>query len=208
MHPAVSGLGLLSHLMAAAITPDGWRPGIGDPTPLGWFTVAAYVAAGCVCLGMALRSGKAGFDRYTVFWWGVTLLLFLLAVNKQLDLQSFFTQTGKQIAKADGWYEQRRTVQTLFLVGLSVFFSATLALFAWLLRGGLGRHLPVLLGLAWLCMFILFRATSFHRMDALIGMGTSLLRMNHVLELGGISLVMTGTWFAGRSRHLYPRRNR
>jgi hypothetical protein len=206
MNPAVSGFGMLSHLTTAAMTTEGWRPGIGDPTPLGWFTVAAYVAAGCVCLGMALRSGRTGVDRYTVVWWGVTLLLLLLAVNKQLDLQSFLTQTGKQMAKSEGWYDQRRTVQSLFLVGLSVFFSATLALFAWLLRCGLGRHLPVLLGLAWLCMFILFRATSFHRMDALIGLGTSFLKMNHVLELGGIALVMAGTWFAGRSEQFYPRK--
>ena len=37
---------------------DGhWRPGIGDPTPLGWMTVIAYLAASLTCFHAAATQG-------------------------------------------------------------------------------------------------------------------------------------------------------
>jgi len=45
-------------LLRRVIGPDDpWMPGIGDPTLLGWLTVAAYFTAAGLCLRAALRAG-------------------------------------------------------------------------------------------------------------------------------------------------------
>ena len=86
-----------------------WRPEIGDPSVMGWATVAAYGA--CALLAFwAARVRPADDRRCFWFWVTVGLLMVVLAVNKQLDLQTLFTDIGRQVARHQGWIEQRRTV--------------------------------------------------------------------------------------------------
>jgi hypothetical protein len=81
-----------------------WRPEIGDPSFMGWFTVVAY---GIVAL-LAARVRLKGKDR---IWLAVTLGMAALCVNKQLDLQSLFTHIGRVASHHLGWYEQRRVAE-------------------------------------------------------------------------------------------------
>jgi hypothetical protein len=88
-----------------AAGPDGrWEIGIGDPTPLGWITVAAYAAAA------VLAWRNAGAARRTAvphsFWIALTALMLALGINKQLDLQTWLSQAGRDLAIAQGWWEQ------------------------------------------------------------------------------------------------------
>jgi hypothetical protein len=64
-----------------------------------------------------------------------------------------------------------------------------LGVLAVLLRGILGRVWPALLGLGFVCVFVVIRAASFHHMDGLIGSSALGLRLNWVLELPGPILV-------------------
>ena len=70
-----------------------WRPGIGDPSFMGWLTVAAYAGAAFTAWIAARRTSRApgtvGGSRGT--WILVTILMVLLCLNKQLDLQSLAT---------------------------------------------------------------------------------------------------------------------
>src|SRR6266540_5387037 len=98
---------------------DRWRPGIGDPTFMGWLTVVGYFTAALLCW-MAGRSDQrahpqSGYPRQPRLWFGLALLLTLLGVNKQLDLQTWFTLALKSAAEAQGWYEQRRVFQAAFI---------------------------------------------------------------------------------------------
>jgi hypothetical protein len=96
-----------------AFTDDSqWRPGIGDPTLMGWVTVAAYFITAVFCWKSAraedLRARRnSARSREALFWWAVFCFLFLLGVNKQLDLQTWFTLSAKHVALKTGWYEQR-----------------------------------------------------------------------------------------------------
>ena len=60
---------------------------------------------------------------------------------------------------------------------------------AWLLRGILGRVWPALLGLGFVCLFVLVRAASFHHVDILLGTWIFGVKMNWLLELPGPILV-------------------
>jgi len=162
----------------------GWSPGIGDPTPLGWATVLAYLVA----CGFALRAAGRDIPNIRV-WLSFGVILGLLAINKQLDLQSLLTALAREEARIGGWYDHRRTVQEIFILGLLVLsFGAGVSLLCLTRRRG--RNLQVAAsGMIFLLLFVFVRAASFHHMDAFLSVSFLAISMNHFLELGGIALV-------------------
>lgn len=184
----------MSLALLAETTADGWRPGIGDPTIFGWLTTAAYVAAAGLCAHawrrerLAAQMAPVGFRPR--FWLLLTVAMAALGLNKQLDLQSLFTQIGRDLAKSQGWYSERRQVQLLFIIFLGALGAATIACTWWALRGSFRRYRLALCGIAYLAVFVLIRAASFHHMDAFL-YRTPLAGpwMNRALELGGITFV-------------------
>jgi hypothetical protein len=168
---------------------DRWQPGIGDPTFMGWFTVAAYLIAAGLCLAAARVSQRVGFLSERRFWWGLTVFLLLLAINKQLDLQTWFTLAGKHLAQQTGWYADRRIAQAIFILLIAVT-GVALVLLLWLLaRKTVRQYRLALFGTVFLGCFILIRAASFHHVDEMLGWQVGWLRMNHLLECGGIFLI-------------------
>src|SRR5688572_20465061 len=175
---------------------DRWRPGIGDPTVMGWLTVVAYLAAAFLCWRAATK-GLHG-RKVKWFWTGLAALLLFLGVNKQLDLQTAFTFIAKDFAKATGWYENRRIVQAIFVVVVALGGILMTAALFWLYRGELRRLWPALAGLAFLGSFIVMRAASFHYFDQFLKSGPGGFQMNWVLELGGIAAIAWPAWKAVR----------
>lgn len=175
---------------------DVWRPGIGDPTLMGWVTVAAYFGAALLCLRelMAARREDGARDK-TFFWGTLTVLLIFLGFNKQLDLQTLLTLTARRIAIAQGWYENRRVVQVVFVMIVGIGG----ALSVWGMRRLVRKHADLrlpLMGFVVLLVFIVARAASFHHIDQLINFRLAGVRMNWVLELSAIALVAAGAWSA------------
>ena len=197
-----------------------WRPGIGDPTPVGWITFAAYFATCYLCLQAFTRekSGPARPLTQTIpavlrvlrkhhknpplparragLWLLLATILFALGINKQLDLQSLVTDLGRVFAYLTGIYGERRLFQVLFiiLIGICCFFAA---IRLWRMTQGELRDFRLsLVGVCLLLAFIFIRASSFHGMDAFLGLSLVGVRMNWVLELSGIGLVAAGTFRA------------
>jgi hypothetical protein len=135
--------------------------------------------------------------RLVGFWCFTALVLLLLGINKQLDLQSWFTQVMKDLAKEQGWYENRRQYQLEFIVGIAAAGLLGTLTMAVLLRRVLLRIGIALLGLGVLGTFVVARAASFHHLDALLHSGP--FALNWWAEFGGISLVALNAWAAGRA---------
>jgi hypothetical protein len=188
------------NLLACALR--RWQPGIGDPTPGGWLTAWGYAIAALAALAVAARPLPRPHRRIErAFWIGAGLLLLLLAVNKQLDLQSFATAAGRCVAQAHDWYAARRTVQAAAVLALAALCTGGGALLAWRLRSTLARTGLALLGLTLIAAFVLIRAIGFHHVDALIGWRLGGMRSNAILELGGICLFAIGVvWALARGR--------
>ena len=168
-----------------------WEPGIGDPTFLGWFTVVAYVSAAFLCWLAAMRAQAVDRRAYG-FWLIFTGFMLMLGINKQLDVQSLFTAMLKQFAKSTGWYEDRRIFQFIFIFVIG-FFGIAFAILAWIWTNRtLPQHRLSLVGGIFLLCFIVIRAASFHHFDEILGRPVAFLRINHILELGGIACVALG----------------
>lgn len=194
-----------------------WSPGIGDPTVVGWLTVVVYFVAAWLCL-RAFKAEKRGPDRpyrqaipallrvmrkhwpsppaparRAALWLVLALVLGALGVNKQLDLQTLFTEIGRSMALEGGWYESRRTVQAIFIALVLGFGALGIGLLWWLTRGQLRDFRLTLFGFAVLVAFVVVRAASFHHVDQLIGSDVAGVRVNWMFELGGLGIVIAGT---------------
>ena len=150
-----------------AAGPDGrWTVGIGDPTLLGWVTVAAYAAAAL----LAWRN--VGAARRTAvphgFWIALTTLMLALGLNKQLDLQTWLSQAGRDLAIAQGWWEQRRVVQAVFIALLA---AGAVGVVVWARRQWhtlWHEYRAAFVGVCVLLFFIVVRAASFHHIDMVL----------------------------------------
>jgi hypothetical protein len=128
-------------------------------------------------------------------WYAITIAFFALGLNKQLDLQSALTELGRVLAVEEGWYRQRGTVQLYFIIAVALFASwAVITLLVW------ARHsrLPTWLALAGTTSvlgYVLIRAASFHHIDRFIGSTVLGFRWNWILEMGGVAIVLTASWW-------------
>jgi hypothetical protein len=169
-----------------------WRPTIGDPSFMGWFTVAAYgfgSALSALAGAKLARSDDRVHRREKWVWLAVAVVMALLCVNKQLDLQSLLTDIGRVLSRHQGWYEQRREFQRVFVVGVlfgSVMFGGW---FIWRFREFWSTHKLLAGGMLFLLTFIVVRAISFHHFDMVISSRVLGVKLNWAFELSGIFLV-------------------
>ncbi len=148
-----------------------WRPGIGDPTIGGWVTVFLYVVATLSCLRVitAMRRAQPQPKGDSVaFWRNVTILFAALGVNKQLDLQTAFTEIGRVVAREYGWYDQRAGVQIAFIILVGVSVLATVVFMTARLRRAPASTAVTFFGVAFVLGFVFIRAGSFHHIDRFI----------------------------------------
>lgn len=161
----------------AVTTEQGWRPGIGDPSIIGWVTVVGYFIVAWMCLRAAKATAKQTPPTVRpAIWFALAAVMVVLGVNKQLDLQSWLTQLGKQIARHRGWYDHRQTLEAIFIAALAALLLLVTGLFAWFTRPAWHGMGLALAGVVFLLGFVLVRVTSFHHVDLLLGWG---------LEAGG-----------------------
>ena len=98
---------------------------------MGWTITCAYLVAAWLCYGAARRCASTGRgsrgpapealpQRVRRVWLGLSGVLILLGINKQLDLQLLLTAAGRWLARTQGWYEQRFYAQLAFFVVLAI----------------------------------------------------------------------------------------
>ena len=203
----------LMSLVSLAVSVDGrWRPGIGDPSVMGWVTVAAYIVAALLCWRCASRAGLGGSYRAgcgeRATWLLLAAAMLFLGVNKQLDLQSWVTQVGEDFVRAH--HLSKRAAQTSFAVGVLAAGVAALAVVLWLARRVLRRMALALVGVLFLVCFVAVRLVSLHSVDRMLGTRFAGAKLNWILELAGIACVGLCAWWhlcrGGRRRRRVPTR--
>lgn len=176
----------------------GWSPGIGDPTALGWITVAGYFVVAWLCYRASSEHSSGVCHVRSTAWrerllWRVLVgILVALGINKQLDLQSALTEALRIVAREQGWYRFRRDYQSAFielLAIVTVLGAGGLVAFTW----KMSRSVKIAgLGLCCLGAFVLMRAASFHHMDAQIRDRVMSLKLDRLMEPGGIGVIGLG----------------
>jgi hypothetical protein len=102
------------------------------------------------------------------------------------------------MAKSEGWYQQRRAVQFIFVTTIFVLGLATIAGSYWYIHGAWRRYRMGFFGIVFLVTFVIIRAASFHHIDIFLKSGLGELHVNHMMELGGILFIAYSAWNATR----------
>jgi hypothetical protein len=156
----------------------------------------AYLAAGVLCLLASTREPEGSDARFRqlvrAFWLGLAAMLVVLAFSRMFDLGPWLTDTGRDIAEAQGWYDERRrlqsrAVQGIVLLGAGGVFLGVL----WFFRAAYREHPIAFIATVYIVCFVLVRAISWHPVDSLLyNHPIEGVRINALLELAGIALMM------------------
>jgi hypothetical protein len=171
-----------------------------DQTFLGWFTTGGYVAAAflCACAAQACVAGRrAQFSesRKLAFFWGlITTGLVLLAINKQMDLQTVFTDIMRNKAEDGGWYRHRRVLQALFVLAAGAFAVGGLWMLVRLLGPRWREHHLLLAGLAVLCGYLMLRVADIERVGEMTGMSMAAEGFRSAVEWAGLAMIAIAAW--------------
>jgi hypothetical protein len=181
---------------------------------MGRYMVFAYALAAALCWRAATRHRNSpGFEEgrvpqlitpgvltsATALWFGLTGLFVVLAICKQLDLQSWLVGIGRAVARSEDWYERRRIVQAIFVVAVAASGLVVLPALAWLTRRARRTTGLAVVGATFLITFILIRAASLHHIDQLLARKVVGLRLSWALEISGIVCVAIGAFNAQRA---------
>ena len=169
-----------------------WVPGIGDPTVLGWVTVAVYFIVALVCLKAVFN--EQSDRKLKTFWLILTFFLIALGINKQLDLHTLFTQIGRNIALEQGWYKDRRTVQAGFIIIIGLTGVTFLTFLIKIYHDTSSSVKIALTGCVILFAFILIRASSFNHIEIFINLEFIGIKLNWLLELSGLVVIGVGAY--------------
>ena len=179
-----------------------WHIGVNDPTVLGWIATIEYFWVCLLCMQASRFTGLSE-RRITTAWGIVAILILFLGVNKQLDLQTLLKIASKRIVVSWGWYEERRSLEIIFLI---VFATALLSFFSYFgcKSGAFFRQNPLMLvGSLLLLLFVLVRACSAEHVDTLFGVNLYRPKWRWLLELGGLACIGLAAVCATRE---YPKR--
>lgn len=186
---------------------DGrWHLAVGDPTVVGWVVCFTYAACALLCwrawrscaygrraLAKSVPQESLHQARLATWWALLAVLMALLALNKQLDLQTLMTELARDMAHSQGWYEGRRTAQRGFLVLLGLGFLAAALGLGWWLRQVASRIVLAASGLVVVLSFVLLRAATFQHLP---GFDALLDDSAWMMELLGCALIGIGAWRA------------
>jgi hypothetical protein len=175
------------------IVNGNWKPGIGDPTFMGWLITAAYLTTSVFCGVCAWRTDRISpisrFRHHRLFWWSLAVIMLIMGVNKQLDIQCLFIAVIKKIALNQGWYSQRRIFQMWFVAGIAIFGLILLIWLGWKLKRQWRKYGLALVGILLLISFVIIRASPLDHVARSPGWQPVMGLINSILELTGIGLV-------------------
>ena len=169
-----------------------WTPGIGDPTPGGWITVGLYFITAVAAWRTSITARPFCLDSIIEprVWRMIAMLFIALGINKQLDLQTALTEAGRWIAREQGWYQERRIVQEVFVIALAILTLAACIVMLYLISRCSAQLWLAAVGVVFVMGFVLVRAASFHHVDEFLGSSVGSFRWNWILEIGGIVTVL------------------
>jgi hypothetical protein len=180
----------------------------GDFTVVGWLICLGYLVAGGLCgwafymsrLGRRMALQWAGDERRRrvrrgaylasgIFWMIMAVVCLFLGINKQLDLQTWLTDWGRDIALEQGWYQRRGVIQARVVACIGLFGMLAMAILLPLMRDLLRRHVMAFIGIVLIGWFVAIRTGSFSPVEAMLGFRIAGLKFGWLLELIGIGLI-------------------
>ena len=171
---------------------DRWTSIWGDPVWSGGLIMALFGVASLLCGRTAGRT----HGRARVFWIGASLCALVLVFNAHLDLHALPASLGRCAAKAQGWYDQRKSVQAIYLAVVAGSALLIISAAIWIFRRQLMANLLVTAGLVVTIGALAGKGSGFHQIDWLYQFRVGPLKVTDLPEIVGACLVILGAVFA------------
>ena len=177
-----------SELAGRVFTIGQWQAKIGDPSPVGWFTVISYYLCAALSLACYLRFRRRGGSVNASPRLALTAVILFLGLAKHFNLPGAVTEMGRLFVNQIGGYEWRRWAQAIALLAGAVALAFAIR---WAARGPSlatiwRRCAPELICLCLLCTLFILRAVSLHHAGAVLVAEVGGIRLNWIVELTGI----------------------
>ena len=172
----------------------GWQEMWGDPWLIGSIMVLAYAVTAL----LLLQRSKLLKGRERAVWTICGLIFLFQAVNTPFDLHSLIWTTGKCLAKAQGWYENRNQVQVFALSALMGMTALILLICIYLFRRNIWGNLLLLIGVIIAVGITGLEVISLHSLIDFYDRALGPFLVGDWIELGGIALVLLAVLFRSR----------
>lgn len=161
-----------------------WMGLWGDPLISGTVFMAAYLLGALLILSGARRT--QGRERTL---WRICGILFLFqVVNTHLDSHALIFTVGRCLAHAQGWYEDRRTVQAIAAITLALLLGLLLIFTAiYFFRSILG-NLALVFGVSIALGFTVLKGINLHGLEAYYAGQYGPFRGADLIELSGVAI--------------------
>lgn len=124
-----------------------------------------------------------------IFGLGITMVFILMGLNRLFHLETWLGNVCREISKVQGWYEQRHTVQILFIAGILVSGLGMLVLMEIFIPHLSRYNWPVLCSLIVLVGLVVIDAASFHNLDLFFNALIVGKRIRSIMEFAGIAFM-------------------
>ncbi len=161
-----------------------------------WLTVGMYGVTAVLCLVAGWQTAQSQGRSQRSLWFGLSLSMLLLGINKQQDLTGILTRLLRRQAFQADWYFSRQSVQLAIITAVALVFGLLLLLLVRRIKNRSRQQSIALFGIFFLAGFALVRAVSLHLIDALLYQRIGGIQPNWIVELGGIALVAIPAIFA------------
>jgi uncharacterized membrane protein len=189
---------------------SGWHLPIGDSSPIGLLTVAAYLVAAYLAHAVYRASRDAGrrlnandpreaknHRLLAKLWMIVAIMMLVLAVCRHFALLMHFVEALRNLAQQEGWYANRYRYQAEFVYVIIFLGVLGISLMLYWLRSVIRRALGAVLALNFMIAFVIIRGSSYHPIDVILYGGNAY--WNLAFEFGGLCAVAATALQARRS---------
>ena len=169
-----------------------WTPGIGQLPLSAWGAAVPYLLAAYFCWRVARKLRLFGADGRSEaqVWIAIAILFLVLGICRELDIQSVVTNYWRAIARQQGWYRDRQTIQPAIITVIgAASLACAIILLVRLWRVPRITQLAAV-GTLLLLTYIAIRAVSFHPVDVLANKTVLGVRWSWIFEFAGILVVI------------------
>lgn len=163
---------------------DHWMDIWGDPLLSGAIFMASY---GVTAL-LIFRVARGVTARENLYWRICGFLFLFQMLNTNLDLHALIFTTGRCLAHAQGWYENRREFQVIFLLGLAVIISFILLAVLVVFFRNIFANILLTMGVLIALGFTIIKGINYHNIEQYYSVQIGPFRVADFIEFSGIAL--------------------
>jgi hypothetical protein len=133
-----------------------------------WLRICGYALVAVLCFAAARREDPEQPGSWPPFWVLTGALFIVMALGRAGDIADLMTDTLRQRAVDEGWYESRRRVQGLVVAGLGFAWLIAVLVAVWRVPERRRRYLPMIVVVLTVGFYAAIRIVSLHQIDALL----------------------------------------